>query len=153
MDIRYLSDDPEVIATVAKWIYEEWGHLVPGRTLATAHVKIRQSAGSKAIPLTLVCFQNGKPVGAAGIDTADMSTHPELTPWMVSVYVDPPHRRQGIATMLGQRINEEFKKLGVKTAYLFTPDQEKLYARLGWKAWAREEYRGEDVVIMRLDLD
>jgi N-acetylglutamate synthase-like GNAT family acetyltransferase len=68
------------------------------------------------------------------------------------VYVDPAHRRQGIGTALGERIKEEFEKLGVKAAYLFTPDQEKLYARLGWKTMCREEYRGETVTLMRLDL-
>jgi hypothetical protein len=44
-------------------------------------------------------------------------------------------------------------RLGVKTAYLFTPDQENLYARLGWKTILREEYRGEQVAIMKLDTE
>ncbi|HUT53135.1 MAG TPA: GNAT family N-acetyltransferase [bacterium] len=152
MDIRYLTDDPEAIATVAKWIYEEWGHLAPGRTLETAHVKVRQSLGP-GLPLTLLCYVDGALAGTAGIDSVDMSTHPELAPWMVSVFVAPARRRQGIATALCGRIREEFKKLGTRTAYLFTPDQERLYERLGWKTMSREEYRGETVTIMRLDLE
>jgi len=109
--------------------------------------------GRKDIPLTLVGYINGRPVGTASIDTADMSTHPELTPWMASIYVDPAFRRRGLGAALCQRISEELTRLGVKSAYLFTPDQEKLYARLGWKPMLREDYRGERVVIMRLDLE
>ena len=150
LDIRYLADDAGEISTVAHWIYDEWGHLVKGRTLETAHVKVRQSLSGSVLPMTLVCYLDGEPVGTAGIDTADMATHPELTPWMVSVFVAPRHRRKGIGTALCKRIAEEFKRLGITTAYLFTPDQEGLYLSLGWKTFLCEEYRGEQVVIMRL---
>jgi predicted N-acetyltransferase YhbS len=153
VEIRYLEDNPEIISTVAKWIYEEWGRLVKGRTLETAHVKVRQALNSRKIPLTLVAFLDNKPVGTVSIDTEDMSTHPELTPWMASVYVDTAYRKRGVGSALCERIKEDFRRLGVKTAYLFTPDQEKLYAGLGWKTISREGYRGEDVVIMRLDFD
>lgn len=153
MEIKYLTDDPEVVSTLAGWIYDEWGHLVPGRTLETAHEKVRQAAGSTGIPLTLVCFLDGEPVGTASIDSADMSTHPELAPWMASVYVKSTMRRQGLGTALCKRVHEELERLGVTTAYLFTPDQEEYYRRLGWKTFLREDYRGESVVIMRLDLE
>jgi N-acetylglutamate synthase-like GNAT family acetyltransferase len=153
IEIKYLSDDPEIISTLARWTYEEWGHLVPGRTLETAHEKVRQSLGPSKIPLTLVASLNGELVGTAGIDTADMSTHPELSPWMVSVYVDPAHRMKGIGTVLCNRIKDEFARLGIKTAYLFTPDQENYYTRLGWKTFLKEEYREEQVTIMKLNLD
>lgn len=152
-DIRYLSDNDSEILTVAGWLYQEWGRLVEGRTLETAYDKVKQSLGSDEIPMTLLYYLDGNLIGTAGIDHADMSTHPELTPWMVSVYVDPRYRRKGIGTALCQRIIDEFVCLGIKTAYLFTPDQENLYARLGWYTILREEYRGEQVVIMKLDLE
>ena len=152
IQITYLEEGPETVSVLARWYYEEWGRNVPGRTLDTAREKVMQSAGNKEIPLTLVCFREGKPVGTAGIDTADMKTHPELSPWMVSVYVEPEHRGKGLGTALCERVKEEFKRLGVDKAYLFTFDRESLYTRLGWKTILREEYRGEPVAIMRLDL-
>ena len=151
-DIRYLSDDAGEISTVANWLYQEWGHLIEGRTLETANSKVKQSLSQDEIPMTLVCYLDGQLVGTAGIDHSDMSTYPELTPWMVSVYVTPPYRKKGIGTALCQRIIDEFARLDIKTAYLFTPDQEHLYARLNWKTFLREEYRGEQVAIMKLDL-
>jgi len=153
MEMRLLADDPDEIGVVARWLYDEWGTLAPGRSLETAHEKVRQCFGGDELPLTIVCALDGVLVGTAGIDTADMATHPELTPWMVSVYVAQAHRRKGIGSALCRRIEDEFQRLGVQTAYLFTPDQEPLYARLGWKAMSREDYHGESVVIMCLDLE
>lgn len=152
MDIRYLSDDAREISTVAGWLYQEWGHLVEGRTLATAGSKVKQSLSPDEIPMTLVCYLDGELVGTAGIDHSDMSTHPELTPWMVSVFVAPLYRKKGIGTALCKRIINEFVRLNIKKAYLFTPDQENLYARLNWYTILREEYRGEQVAIMKLDI-
>lgn len=151
-DIRYLSDNTSEVSRVAHWIYQEWGHLVEGRTYETDYIKVNQSLSPNEIPMTLVCYLDGELVGTAGIDHSDMSTHPEFTPWMVSVYVAPPFRKKGIGTALCQRIMDEFLRLGIKTAYLFTPDQENLYARLGWKTILREEYRGEQVAVMKLHM-
>jgi len=153
LDIRYLSDDAREISTVAGWIHQEWGHLVEGRTLETVYGIVNQSLSPDEIPMTLVGYLDDELVGTAGIDHSDMSTHLEITPWMVSVYVAPRFREKGIGTALCKRIITEFVRLGIKTAYLFTPDQENLYSRLGWNTILREEYRGEQVAIMKLDIE
>lgn len=150
--IRPLSDNAGEVAAVADWIYEEWGSKVPGRTRATAREKVRQALGPDDLPLTLVCRIGGELAGTASIDLDDMSSHPELGPWLASVYVAPAFRRRGVATALCGRIAEEFRRLDIRTAYLFTPDQEGLYRRLGWRVMAREQYRGEQVALMKLDL-
>jgi N-acetylglutamate synthase-like GNAT family acetyltransferase len=51
-----------------------------------------------------------------------------------------------------RRVAEEASSLGVKTLYLFTPDQERFYARLGWSAIERCTYRGYAQVVMALPL-
>jgi N-acetylglutamate synthase-like GNAT family acetyltransferase len=40
---------------------------------------------------------------------------------------------------------------GVKRLYLYTPDQEQMYARLGWQLFSREPYNGTPVTIMAID--
>jgi hypothetical protein len=40
----------------------------------------------------------------------------------------------------------------VRKLYLFTPDQEQFYARLGWLVIDHTEYRGQQVVIMNKSL-
>ena len=70
-------------------------------------------------------------VGSASLIAQDMDTRPELSPWLASVYVAAEHRRQGIGSALVRRVAQEAAALGVETLYLFTPDQEHFYARLG----------------------
>jgi hypothetical protein len=40
----------------------------------------------------------------------------------------------------------------VETLHLYTPDQERLYARFGFAVRERLDYRGERVALMSLDL-
>ena len=81
-----------------------------------------------------------------------MDTRPELSPWLASVYVAADHRRQGIGSALVRRVAEEAASLGVEALYLFTPDQERFYARLGWTVLERCTYRGYPQVVMTLSL-
>jgi len=79
-----------------------------------------------------------------------MVTRKDLSPWLASVFVPPEHRGKGIGTALTRRIMDEAKALDVGTLYLFTPDRETFYSRLGWTVLERPEYRREQIVIMKL---
>jgi N-acetylglutamate synthase-like GNAT family acetyltransferase len=76
----------------------------------------------------------------------------ELTPWLGGVYVAPDHRRQGIGSALVVRAVDEASEISVERLYLYTPDQERFYTRLGWSVVEQCQYRGEDVVVMTLQL-
>lgn len=65
----------------------------------------------------------------------------------------PAHRRRGIGSALVERVVEEARALEVGTLYLFTMDQERLYARLGWSVGERTRYRHHDIVIMHRTLE
>ncbi len=93
-----------------------------------------------------------RPVGMASLVVDDMSDRRELTPWLASVYVLPEWRGRGIASRLVRRVEEEARAHGVERFYLYTPDQQALYRRLGWQDVEQREYRGEMVTIMQRDL-
>ncbi len=42
--------------------------------------------------------------------------------------------------------------MGVKKLYLFTPQSESLYARLGWRTIDHSELRGHPVAIMEIEV-
>ncbi len=84
---------------------------------------------------------NGTLLGSAGILPATI-THRHLTPWLSSVYVPEEFRGQGIASALSLRAIDEAARLGFKRLYLFTPRNESLYARIGWRTFERIEYSG-----------
>jgi GNAT superfamily N-acetyltransferase len=144
---RYLADDPVLVSTIANWHHETWAHLT-GRTHEERIREFDEQLGSERIPLTVVAFVAGRPVGSASLLTQDMDTHPDWTPWLASVFVLPEFRRRGIGERLCRRIVAEARRLGVPRLYLFTPDQAPFYARMGWRTLCREPYRGEDVTIM-----
>ncbi|NIR46808.1 MAG: hypothetical protein GWN99_20570 [Gemmatimonadetes bacterium] len=53
---------------------------------------------------------------------------------------------------MANRAADEARQLAVEHLYLYTPDQQHLYARLGWSVVERCQYRAQDVVIMELRL-
>jgi N-acetylglutamate synthase-like GNAT family acetyltransferase len=67
------------------------------------------------------------------------------------VYVDEIHRGKGIGSTLVKRAMQHAQENGVKRLYLYTPDQEQMYARLGWQLFSREPYNGTPVTIMAID--
>lgn len=46
-------------------------------------------------------------------------------------------------------VEEKAVELGFDTLYLWTPDKEHFYARLGWTVIDRTEYRNENAVVMK----
>lgn len=152
MQIAYLADHPQYIPTVAHWQYEEWGHLNQGDSVQERIERLSQHTGRPGIPTTLIAIEQDTVLGSAGLVVNDLRTHPDLTPFLASVYVAPAHRRRGVATALVTQVKTVVQQLGLPVLYLITPDQQNLYARLGWQAQRDLAYRGEVVTLMVVNL-
>ena len=152
MQIAYLADHPHLIPTVAAWQYEEWGHLNPGDSVSGRVERLSQHLGRPGIPTTLIAIEDDIVMGCAGLVVNDLRSHPDLTPFMASVFVAPAYRRRGIATALAEQMKVVAHQLGFPQLYLITPDQQNLYARLGWVAQRDLDYRGELVTLMVVKL-
>ena len=100
------------------------------------------------IPLTLIAFWDGQPAGTASIYVHDLDTRPDLSPWLAAVYVAPPYRKQGIGSELVKAVESAALRLKINRLYLFTPDQDHFYTRLGWSVLERVEYWNKTVVVM-----
>jgi GNAT superfamily N-acetyltransferase len=66
--------------------------------------------------------------------------------------VRPEFRRRGIASALCSVVADKARALGFTRFFLFTPDQDRLYARLGWQPLERVPWHGIDAVLMAKDL-
>ncbi|MCB0128992.1 MAG: GNAT family N-acetyltransferase [Caldilineaceae bacterium] len=152
MQIDFLTNHPQFIPALAAWHHAMWGELDPEATLQSRIARLKSHTGQPAIPTTVVAFEDGTLLGSASLVKNDLRTHPHLTPFLASVYVGESFRRRGIASALVERVMAEAKGLGVATLYLITPDQQRLYQRLGWQAQEVVPYRGEDVTLMATDL-
>ncbi len=148
---RLRADDPNA-EIVAGWTFESWGHLHPGLTLEEAIQRLKAECGQGGVPSIFVAIQGETPVGTASLIADDMSIRREFTPWLASVFVVPEWRGQGIASALVRRIEVEAAESGIERFYLYTPDQQALYRRLGWQDEESLEYRGENVTVMSRQL-
>lgn len=151
MDITFLPNDPDQVRVIAEWHQHEWGHLSE-RTVEDRIAEFEEQLDSSTIPLTLVAYDQGQPVGTTSLLVEDMHVHRDLTPWLASVYVLPAFRGRGIGSALCRRAVQEAERLGVETLYLYTPDQAPFYERMGWETVRRFPYHGIDVTLMNLRL-
>lgn len=152
ISLALLADHPELIPTLAAWFHREWGHISTNRTPEHYARLLRDNLNRDRVPLTLVAFANGKPIGTASLDSNDLDTQTELSPWLASVVVAPDARGKGIGTKLINGIESEAKRLSITKLYLWTEHSDALYARLGWIRRGVERYHATDIVIMEKTL-
>ena len=151
MKIVNLKEVPHHLDTLARWHQEEWGYLKPDKTLADRIERMKSHLLPEFIPTTFVAT-NHELLGSSAIIEHDMDTRKELTPWLAGVYVVPEFRRRGIGSALVLHIMEQAKENKIGRLYLFTPNMDAFYARLGWKTFEKTSYLGYAVTIMHVDL-
>lgn len=152
MNISYLADHKEVIPTLAQWFYQEWAYLHPDRTLEDVQRLLEERTNKEKIPVALVAFEGNELLGTVCLKVYDMDTRLELTPWLAGLYVSAPKRKWGVGSMLVSAIEKKAHELGVQTLYLYTPESEDFYAKLGWNVKERTEYHGYLVSIMQKEI-
>ncbi len=121
---------------------------MPGLTVEDLTRMFSGHLNRDRIPLTLFAFLDGQPAGTASIYIHDLDSRPDLSPWLAAVYVALPFRKQGIGSALVKAVENAAERLQIGRLYLFTPDQEHFYTRLGWSVLERVEYWNQTVVIM-----
>ena len=134
IDIYPLAEKPEYSQTCAAWSFGSWGCLQDDGSLDKSLSNSQERANNTdKIPLTWIGIVNKKIAGMVSLVANDHSDHPELSPWLASMFVHPEFRKKGYASQLIQRLHIEAKNLGYTKLYLFTPDADKLYEKNGWK--------------------
>lgn len=143
----------DVVQTLARWFFDEWGRHVPGVTLESEIAKVSAFDGRHTAPLMVVAQVGGEPVGAAALKIREMSIYPEFEHWLGSVYVAPHYRGRGVASTLVRDIVGRANDAGIEDLYLQTEDfSGGLYAHHGFEPLERVLYKGVDVLVMRARL-
>ncbi len=146
-----LKDAPRYLPTLAAWHHSEWAELNPGFSLEQRLDMMQAYLSDYPVPSTYVAVDT-EPMGSAAIIANDMDSHLEWTPWLASVFVAPAYRNRGIGRRLVSYAMDQAKQSGITELYLFTPDRQDFYRRLGWEVLATEHYRGHRVTVMHADL-
>jgi N-acetylglutamate synthase-like GNAT family acetyltransferase len=145
--IEVLAGRPELIETVARWHWQEWGHLTPTLSLTDRVEGLHGQADE-----TWLVLEGDEPLGAATLVEHDMDTHPDLGPWIAGVYVRADRRGEGIGRTLNRQVAAVAAARGARTLYLYTDEAQEYWEHLGWYRIAEEPYLGETVTVMALDL-
>jgi GNAT superfamily N-acetyltransferase len=154
-----IAERPDLIETVARWQFDEWGQLEPGDSLAARIAELSaQAAKPGGIPHTYIALDGEHPLGSASVVAQDgeaVRASPrqrDLTPWLASVYVRPTARGHGVASALVRHVMTRVAAAGVTRLYLFTDGAQGLYERLGWRVLGTDAYNGLELTIMAINL-
>lgn len=150
-----MGDHQEVIPVLAAWIYDEWSYLYSEMTLQDVVSLFRERVNKEMLPLTLVAFEAGEPVGTVSLRTFDMETRNDLQHWLTSLYVVKPWRRRGIGSSLMKTAERKAAELEICKLFLFTTDvilPALFYSKLGWIAKEKTIYHSYPVMIMEKDV-
>jgi ribosomal protein S18 acetylase RimI-like enzyme len=140
MDVRPVgADDLELICRHREMMFQEAGFAGgPLRTM-TAHFRAwlqpRLADGSY---FGYLLIDAGRPVAGVGLMLIDWPPHPahptqDRRGYVLNVYVEPAHRRQGLAQRLMTMAEAEFARRGVGFAILHATEAGRpLYQQNGW---------------------
>lgn len=149
MVIASIADHHDLVETIGKWHWNEWGHVDPDGTLETWIERLANRTGRDTIPTTYVALSDGGDLlGSVSLVDCDMETRPDLWPWLAGLFVRPDARNCGVGSALVTYATKKVREMGIQTLYLYTSSSESLYSKLGWSTIDREGYESKNVAIM-----
>jgi predicted N-acetyltransferase YhbS len=150
LSIEPLADHPEHVETLARLHCDQEGRAGDDGRLEFWLRQLRAECGRERIPIAFVALDGEEPVGHVSLVERNMTSHPELSPWLAGTLVHPSRRGEGIGTALVEHAVSRAAELGVATLYLYSERARGLYERLGWSHLRDEVYDGEPVALLSI---
>ena len=152
-DIRRLTDDSTLPASIARLQFEFWGPLTGYRSADAYEQFLCKAVRSPDLPAVLVAMDGGTFLGSVNLLASEMTTRPTLSPWMAQLFVVDSERGRGVGNALVSASIDHAGKLGFRRTYLYTSGTlPAYYASLGWQAIEEVEYLGKMRTIMTFEL-
>lgn len=150
--IETLAENQTLIPIVANSWIREFNYLHPTRTKAQVLEKLQQHINTNKLPICYVLFKENKFIGTASLRPLDISSYTHVSPWLGAVIIEPEFRNQGLGTYFVQEVMDRAKRLHKDIWYLWTPDRETFYAKMGWKKIDEVDYNQTHGTVMQLNL-
>ena len=115
-----LAADSPHLTLLARWMFEEWGHLNPGATLSSSVDKMRARCGEELVPSAYMARAGAVPAGTVSLIESDLPLRPDWSPWIASLYVDPAWRGRGVARAMLDHVERQAFGDGFERLHLFT---------------------------------
>lgn len=143
-----LHNRPAAIPLLASWFHSEWSTF-DCRPVPIIEAQLSENLSKESIPTTFLALVGSTVVGTVSLDTSDLPSHDQLTPWLASLFVLPEMRGRGIATALVNHAQSFAALQRVSWLYLWTPGSTRLYERCGWAEIERTTYGSRPITVMR----
>jgi predicted N-acetyltransferase YhbS len=148
--VEPLARHPKLVSELAQLLNKEWGHLEPWSDIKRLENVLRSRCRCAA-PMTLVALEGEHLAGSASIKLRELPHHHDKEYWVGDVIVANSQRGKGIGQLLVQAIVRHARVTGIASLYLYTPEYELYYKKLGWITVGRDPANGEDNAIMKYD--
>ena len=148
--ISPLCEVPSFAPVLGKAHVREWGHLYAGWDREAALADFSQEKADSVLPTTWVAHDSsGTLMGSISVVFDDLPGHPDLNPWLASLFVFPEFRGRGLGKVLTQKALDFLTEHHHPHAYLFTEDKVSFFSKFNFTAHARTHAQGRAVTIMK----
>jgi len=149
MRLELLGAHRHFISRIASLLHDEWGSLPPWASLSEIEKRFTALADAETDIFTLVALsaEDGF-LGTASVKLHELENHPDKQHWLGEVFIPRSLRGQGIGSTLIRECLCQSAAHGIKVLHLYTPDQQALYERFGWREIETTTVNGEHVSIM-----
>ncbi len=123
----------EMAVPVTQFIYDEFVSKSKSQFTFNDVLEYIKKTNDNKLPITYVAIEKNECIGTVSIFINDLTTRPDLSPWLASLVVRHDHRNKGVGEKLISHVLKEAKSLGYKKLYLKTENKGSYYGKRGWK--------------------
>lgn len=139
-NIVLIRNRPELYSAATEWFSSKWH--IPKKAYEESISECL--AGKTPVPQWYLVFDDGGNIAAGlGVIANDFHKRPDLSPNICAVFVEPEHRKKGIAKMMLDFVCRDMGSFGFENIYLIT-DHTDFYEKCGFEYFCDvEENDGE----------
>lgn len=149
MNIFTLGEHPQREHEIAQLLHQQWRDQENWSCVAAVESRLRQRNLPGAPGFTLLaCSDSGALTGTASVIEYELADDVTRRCWLGEVVTPEAWRGKGVGTALIEACIAHAGERQIDALWLYTPDQQSLYQRLGWREVEQREVGGERVSVM-----
>jgi GNAT superfamily N-acetyltransferase len=145
-----LCNRRDLMPLVSSWLLGEWPQWYGAGGPGDLQRDIQElSASPGELPIGIVVFADGIPVGFGALKAESIPSHAHLSPWAAAGFVLPSFRGKGIGATLLQALVAQARTVGFQVVYCGTSTAASLLTRSGWQWLESVTHAGKPLCIYR----
>ncbi|ENG4183648.1 GNAT family N-acetyltransferase [Providencia rettgeri] len=142
--------DTQLIEQISRALHHEWRHLPPWENISAIRMRLieRCSHDNRQI-LSCYADKNGNLLATASTILHELTGVHQATWWLGEALTVPEARGHKMGSKLIEELYNYYHNLIGQSLYLYTPDMQQLYRRMGWKDVEERIVNHEQVTVMK----